>query len=254
MKVNKYLLIGIIAALLAVGGITALIVILVMNGKKKNEGGPSPPSSPIAPGSPIPHRSPNSPNSPPGAPPSSPTALSQEMQTLLDLQNKYRAQTNPPTSALTWDSGLEQKAQSWASYLSSRGCSPQTRPDPHPDTSNPAEAGYLCPPGQSSCSEADTIGQNIARFQGDKGSAEGCIQGWIIDECKNYYNVPGPGENKGHFSQIMWASTTKVGCANLMCADGTTVWVCDYSPAGNVIYNGSSSEFTKNVRPITCPS
>ena len=51
-------------------------------------------------------------------------------------------------------------------------------------------------------------------------------------------------ENWGHYSQIMWAGTTGVGCATVDCSSsglantGSDVspWftVCNYSPAGNV--------------------
>jgi hypothetical protein len=42
----------------------------------------------------------------------------------------------------------------------------------------------------------------------------------------------------GHFSQLVWVGTQKVGCASVFCAPGTMSslgsWytVCNYSPAG----------------------
>lgn len=56
----------------------------------------------------------------------------------------------------------------------------------------------------------------------------------------------------GHFSQIVWKDTQKVGCATVTCNSLANVYssgpmpftVCNYSPAGN--YAG---EYGKNVLP-----
>lgn len=37
----------------------------------------------------------------------------------------------------------------------------------------------------------------------------------------------------GHFTQLMWDSTTSVGCAQAVNGRDVT-WVCEYSPPGNV--------------------
>jgi len=36
----------------------------------------------------------------------------------------------------------------------------------------------------------------------------------------------------GHYTQIVWATTKKVGCAKIKC-DGNDIWVCNYDPPGN---------------------
>lgn len=38
----------------------------------------------------------------------------------------------------------------------------------------------------------------------------------------------------GHYTQIVWANTLRVGCGTALC-NGTTFVVCDYSPAGNYV-------------------
>ena len=54
----------------------------------------------------------------------------------------------------------------------------------------------------------------------------------------------------GHFTQMVWKSTRKVGCASVPCngRHGTpgNYLVCEYSPAGNMIAPGY---FAKNVTP-----
>ncbi|GAT28463.1 SCP-like extracellular protein [Aspergillus luchuensis] len=61
-------------------------------------------------------------------------------------------------------------------------------------------------------------------------------------------------DNWGHFSQIVWAATTHVGCATVTCdslgnvdaSEALPFTVCNYSPAGN--YEG---EYATNVkRPL----
>lgn len=51
------------------------------------------------------------------------------------------------------------------------------------------------------------------------------------------------GKICGHYTQLIWASSVKVGCARKTCStvyenpdfNGATIVVCDYSPAGNDI-------------------
>ena len=43
------------------------------------------------------------------------------------------------------------------------------------------------------------------------------------------------GQMCGHYTQIVWADTTTVGCAMSRCADESVIWACRYSPPGNWI-------------------
>ena len=43
-----------------------------------------------------------------------------------------------------------------------------------------------------------------------------------------------PGKMCGHYTQVVWRTTTAVGCARAVCEDTQEqVWVCQYQPAGN---------------------
>ena len=47
-----------------------------------------------------------------------------------------------------------------------------------------------------------------------------------------------PGKMCGHYTQMVWRATKKVGCAMAVCKDTQMqVWVCQYQPAGNWVGN-----------------
>lgn len=49
-------------------------------------------------------------------------------------------------------------------------------------------------------------------------------------------NTCAPGAECGHYTQIVWRETSKVGCGFAVCSDShEQVWVCHYTPAGNII-------------------
>ncbi|TQW00623.1 hypothetical protein V2A60_001689 [Cordyceps javanica] len=108
-------------------------------------------------------------------------------------------------------------------------------------------------------------GQNLATYGSDKlGSIEKEIgravaEGWY-SEVKNYnfYGMADPPANAplqdyGHFSQLVWKGSQKVGCATQRCKPGTLyggfdsyLTVCNYDPPGN--YQG---QYGNNVgRPL----
>ncbi|KAM9927433.1 hypothetical protein OXX59_002563 [Metschnikowia pulcherrima] len=72
------------------------------------------------------------------------------------------------------------------------------------------------------------------------------VDAWC-DEISQYdYSNPGFSEATGHFTQVIWASTTKVGCAEVICNNAWRQYtICEYSPAGNVI-----GYFEENVYPL----
>ena len=42
----------------------------------------------------------------------------------------------------------------------------------------------------------------------------------------------------GHYTQVIWAATTRVGCGRVTCTRQSQQWtlvVCNYSPRGNVL-------------------
>lgn len=104
---------------------------------------------------------------------------------------------------------------------------------------------------------AGGYGQNLAS-RGTSGSEMssstnsgiiGVTDQWYNGEVNawTYYGMDNPPEGSdlmawGHFTQLVWKSTTKVGCATVECPSGTifdgfTSWytVCNYDPPGMLI-------------------
>ncbi len=63
------------------------------------------------------------------------------------------------------------------------------------------------------------------------------IKAWTDEERWYDYsrNRCQPGQQCGHYTQVVWKSTKEVGCALKVCADKSQTWVCSYSPPGNYI-------------------
>lgn len=75
------------------------------------------------------------------------------------------------------------------------------------------------------------------------------------DEQKLYnYNNPGYSDATGHFTQLVWASTTQIGCAmvNQVNNQGYPYsMTCEYAPPGNIVNAGY---FAANVKPLVSTS
>lgn len=78
-----------------------------------------------------------------------------------------------------------------------------------------------------------------------KAAATAAVKSWY-NEVKYYnYNYPGYSSSTGHFTQVVWKSSSKLGCGLGMWPSTCTIKVsCNYSPQGNM---NTASQFAANV-------
>ncbi|KAM3159917.1 SCP domain-containing protein [Lachancea thermotolerans] len=85
-------------------------------------------------------------------------------------------------------------------------------------------------------------GENLAAGYSDTGA----VDAWY-SEIKSYdWSDPNYSSSTGHFTQLVWKSTSEVGCGIKSCGSGTGDYViCSYKSAGNVI-----GSFAENVKSL----
>jgi uncharacterized protein YkwD len=119
---------------------------------------------------------------------------------------------------LEWDGDLAAIAQSWAEECQSdNGIIIDHNPN--------RGSGY---PG--------TVGENIYAG-GAVPNAAGVVGAWVSEEANYDYASNSCSGVCGHYTQVVWADSTKLGCGIANCPNLSASWnvVCDYSPAGNFI-------------------
>jgi hypothetical protein len=154
------------------------------------------------------------------------SAVAQEM---LTLQNAKRSLHCAPP--FTWSNTLAAAAQQWANAC--------TR-----DPNNSAVFAH------SPASSRPNQGENLAWGTGSFATASSSVERWYDEGSQYNYSAPGFSGATGHFTQMVWKGSTQLGCAMANCS-GETLWVCRYSPAGNITNPG---QFQQNVLPATCVS
>uniref|UniRef100_A0A3Q3WKX5 SCP domain-containing protein n=1 Tax=Mola mola TaxID=94237 RepID=A0A3Q3WKX5_MOLML len=143
--------------------------------------------------------------------------------------NAARSSVSPAASNMlymTWDAGLASTAKAWA-----RQCLFEHNPRLQEDSRrNPTSS----------------VGENIwTGYPPSYFDVTHAIKKWV-NEVQDYdYNSNNCRAVCGHYTQVVWASTYKVGCAAQLCPDGVkktnfadkegVVFVCNYGPGGNLV-------------------
>ncbi len=137
------------------------------------------------------------------------------LKTHNDARDAASKQHSHSRSSLVWDAHLEAEAAKWAQHLATdnKGL--------HHSTGDQR-------PGQ---------GENLYWMSGggDGDMLASGSQGWV-DECKSYHGEKiGEGNfgSYGHYTQVIWPATTRVGVAEAKSSDGGKFVVGRYSAPGN---------------------
>uniref|UniRef100_A0A3Q1JKT1 SCP domain-containing protein n=1 Tax=Anabas testudineus TaxID=64144 RepID=A0A3Q1JKT1_ANATE len=159
-----------------------------------------------------------------------------EINALLDFHNRVRSQVFPPAANMEhmfWDRGLAKSADSWA-----------------------ARCIWDHGPSQT----MKHLGQNLSITLGRSQSITDLIRSWHSE--RHHFTYPNrcSGSVCSHYTQMVWASTNRVGCAVRKCTNmyvfgstwrEATLLVCNYSVKGNWVGEAPY----KMGRPCSvCPS
>ncbi|KAF6209046.1 hypothetical protein GE061_014789 [Apolygus lucorum] len=153
----------------------------------------------------------------------------QQMNKIVEMHNQLRnkvASGGVPSQSpaqnmreMVWDNEIAQRAQSWAN-----GCVFEHDP-------NRIDA------------RGQPFGQNMAMTMSytkngiDNPNIESMINSWFNEVYEHGY-TGGYNYATGHYSQMIWARSNKVGCGLTSYFSNNlynSLLVCNYSPAGNVI-------------------
>ncbi len=146
-----------------------------------------------------------------------------QQEEILARHNHWREAVGAP--GLAWSAELAAFAQEWADELSKRGCEMEHRPRSGPFTQKYGENLSWASP--TTWSDGRTEAQSI--------SPSSVVDGWDSEKADYDYasNTCAAGKACGHYTQVVWAKSERLGCAMTVCADNDQVWVCNYDPAGN---------------------
>lgn len=139
-----------------------------------------------------------------------------ERSGLLKLHNDARGKEGVPP--LSWSVSLERSATLWAKELAEDQCALR-----HSYSGFGENIYYSRKYGsdQSARTPEEVMGEFLREGDYYDHEAHTCEAGRIC----------------GHYTQIMWTGTTDIGCAKSACVtdEREEVWVCHYTPAGNVV-------------------
>ncbi len=127
-----------------------------------------------------------------------------EIDELVEAHNRWRSRYG--CEPLTWCNELASVAQDWANHLE--------------------------PSMQMRHRSPNEFGENLFWCAGKAATPSEVVDAWgneveFYDEAQNNW-----WPKAGHFSQVVWQTTTKVG-GGVVRRGAEELWVCNYSPRGN---------------------
>lgn len=127
---------------------------------------------------------------------------------ITDAHNEFRKLKNLPE--LVWDDELAEFANEWALNLkNSRKCKMKHR-------------------------DKNKFGENLAWGKGTNFKSKDVVKMWHDEEANYNYANNSCKSVCGHYTQVVWKNSKKLGCAMATCGN-EEVWVCNYDPPGNYV-------------------
>src|SRR5262249_34342811 len=126
---------------------------------------------------------------------------------MLAEHNRHRGEHCAPP--LAWSPELAAVAQRWAERLRDRGC--------------------------AFAHSRGADGENLAGGTSGTLDPASVVAMWYGEVSSYDFRGGGFSMRTGHFTQLVWIGTKRVGCGVATCrAERVDIWVCNYDPPGNV--------------------
>jgi hypothetical protein len=169
---------------------------------------------------------------------------------VLDLHNAYRARHHAPP--LAWDASLAASAQAWADRCVFQHSGPggelsvsvcvcwvlavlRKLSATHTHTLTTRTLQHTTPLEHTQKTTKENLAMNFADW-------DAVAAAWYGEVAQYNYGAPGFSHATGHFTQMVWAASTALGCG---VAPSCSLYVCHYAPPGNNVTGG---QFEANVK------
>lgn len=133
-------------------------------------------------------------------------ANQEEIDLLVDRHNFWRSDVG--LGKISYSEEMAKVANKWAISLKKQDCAFKHSGNDHGENLFKGTLGYY-----TAGDAVDAWGEEKSDYNYDS------------NKCKR-------GKMCGHYTQIVWKTTTEFGCAKNIC-DGNVTWVCSYNPPGN---------------------
>eukprot|EP00929_Paragymnodinium_shiwhaense_P058550 TRINITY_DN2931_c0_g1_i3.p1 TRINITY_DN2931_c0_g1~~TRINITY_DN2931_c0_g1_i3.p1 ORF type:complete len:748 (-),score=118.62 TRINITY_DN2931_c0_g1_i3:369-2612(-) len=147
-------------------------------------------------------------------------ALEDDLQAVLDAHNVYRCMHNVPR--FTWDEDIEARAQEWAKKGIFEHSSDEFRIINDEECGENLAWGYP----ERTGTDSTKAWYDEIKYTEPYGIA------------KSFEDSHPAGEMIGHYTQLVWKGSTRLGCAKGKARDEGNqgdLWVCQYCKAGNYV-------------------